>query len=148
MDFVAFNILGDMASSKNRRRIVTSRASMKPMLIKSVKAIDWWHSATQQLLESGVLAIEHSDRMLIIKRPLFTGPVRVTIKAFYASERSDLDIELLKDVLQSRYSGRGKARKRVVAGIYENDRQVREMHIFHRVDANAPRVFVTIEELT
>lgn len=126
---VKFTILGELTSMKNSRRNVTNRATGKSMSIKSAKALNYWHSATLQLP----------------KFKPFTGPVRVTIHAYYATERPDLDVSVLLDVMQSRYTGKGKARKLCMEGVIENDRQVREQHFYHAIDAKNPRAEVTVE---
>lgn len=140
---IRFTIEGEMAQKGNSRRIVTNRMSLKPMIIKSAKALGWWHSATLQLLENGLMLMDVEGISA-----MYTGPLRLTALCFYASERPDLDASTLKDVLQSRYTGRGKKRKRCVIGVYENDRQVREEHYYHHIDAQRPRVEVTIETLS
>jgi Holliday junction resolvase RusA-like endonuclease len=73
--------------------------------------------------------------------------VRVTLRIFYASERPDLDESVVLDVLQDRYSGKGEERELVQKGVYKNDRQVREKHVFHGIDRGNPRAEVTIETL-
>jgi hypothetical protein len=134
-----FTIFGEMASGKNSREVVVSRASFKPMVIKSRKARDWWHAATLQLRELGLLRLDGE--------PIFTEPVRLTVRAFYASERPDLDGAVLKDVMQSRYTRKGKKRVRCIVGLYDNDRLVREEHYYHAIDAENPRAEVVVEAL-
>lgn len=137
---LSFTIHDEMAQKGNSRQIVINRATLKPMLIKSKKALAWWHSATLQLRALGLLGTSLT--------PAFpTEVLRLTAHCYYVDERSDLDCSVLKDVLQSRYSGKGKKRFRCVAGVYENDRQVREEHYFHHIDAERPRVEVVIESL-
>jgi Holliday junction resolvase RusA-like endonuclease len=59
------------------------------------------------------------------------GPVCVTLHIFYASRRPDLDESLILDLLQ---------------GIaYDNDRQVREKHIYWGLDPERPRCHIEIE---
>ena len=62
------------------------------------------------------------------------GKIRFTATLYYASERPDLDASLLLDGLQ------GKT--------YKNDRQVRELHLYHAIDRKNPRAEVTLEEMT
>lgn len=66
-------------------------------------------------------------------KPLLTGPLRFTATVFYASNRPDLDISVLLDSLQGR--------------IYINDRQCREMHLFHAIDKHNPRAEILIEPI-
>lgn len=137
---LAFTILDELASKANSRRIVTSRLTGKLVSIKSKKALAWWHSATQQLIAQSLMSTYRDVA-------LFTEPVCVTVRAFYASERPDLDPSVLLDVLQSRYDGKGKKRRLCVAGVIENDRLVREFHCYHRIDADNPRAEVVVEAL-
>jgi hypothetical protein len=74
------------------------------------------------------------------------GPVRVTLRIFYASERPDLDESVMLDVLQDRYR-QGRARELVQKGVYRNDRQVREKHVFHAIDRTNPRAEIEVEPL-
>ena len=129
--YAQFTIYGEPASKANSRRVVINSMSLKPMLIKSVKALNYWHAATLQL-----------PRMT----PL-TGPLRVTIHIWYANERSDLDESVLLDLMQNRYTGKGKARRLCWTGIYDNDRQVRERHVYHGIDAENPRARVLVERM-
>ena len=84
------------------------------------------------------------------------GPVRVTLRMFYASERSDLDESIVLDVLQDRWSSQKKdketgivykPRALIQSGVYRNDRQVREKHVFHAIDRANPRAEVEVEAL-
>lgn len=65
---------------------------------------------------------------------LMAGRLRVTARLFYASERPDLDPSVLWDALQGK--------------IYTNDRQIREMHLFHAVDKANPRAELEFEEIS
>jgi hypothetical protein len=80
---------------------------------------------------------------------MFSGPVRVFIWIFYASERPDLDESVVLDVLQAKLSKieKGKTREVIRRGVYVNDRQVREKHIFHRIDKANPRAEIVVEAL-
>ena len=73
----------------------------------------------------------------------------ITLRIYYATERPDLDESLILDVLQDRFktfgSGDTKRRELVQKGVYQNDRQVREKHIFHAIDRKNPRNEVLIE---
>lgn len=133
-----FTIYDEMAQKGNSRRIVTNSATAKPMLIKSKKALAWWHGATMQLRGCGLLGGS---------TPFPTETLSMSAHCYYADERSDLDVSVLKDVLQSRYSGRGKKRFLCLAGVYENDRQVRHEEYWHHIDADSPRVEVTLKTL-
>lgn len=143
MKEVRFTILGEAASKANSREIVVRGG--KPASIKSEKALKFEANALKQI------------------PPLFrvqlTGPVRATLRIFYASERPDLDESIVLDVLQDRYkseklanwqkdSGIKPRRILVQKGVYVNDRQVREKHIYHGIDRANPRIEVLIEPLT
>ena len=64
---------------------------------------------------------------------LLTGDLRVTITIHYATRRSDLDESLILDLMQGM--------------IYENDRAVKEKHIFGRLDRKNPRAEILVEEI-
>ena len=136
---IRFTILGEPASKANSRKIVTIAG--RPSSIKSQKARGFEADALMQIPPAARQRIE--------------GPVRVWLRIWYASERPDLDESIVLDVLQDRY---GKAprgadgkpagpRPLVQAGVYRNDRQVREKHVFHGIDRKNPRVEALIEPL-
>jgi Holliday junction resolvase RusA-like endonuclease len=120
---VRFIIFGEPASKSNSRRLVSMRikgtSQTRPALIKSQKALDYAKSALKQIPK--------------LPAPML-GPVRVSIKIFYASERPDLDASVILDVLQD-------------AGIYGNDRQVRELHLWHAIDRENPRAVIEVEPI-
>lgn len=141
---MAFVILGEPASKANSRAITTQTyrthdggIATRPRVIKSPKALAFAASALKQIPP-------HC-------RVRLTGPVRVTLHLYYASERPDLSEELLLDVLQDRWKivtiGHVKARVLVQAGVYRNDRCVREKHVFHHIDRFNPRAEICIELL-
>lgn len=143
---LAFTILGEPASKANSRELVTLRyrdsetgeLRRRPRLRKSDKALAFERSALKQI----------PPRC----RVRLTGPVRVTLKIFYASERPDLDESVILDVLQDRYARVerfGETTRELVAhGVYRNDRQVREKHIYHGIDREQPRAEIVVEPLT
>ncbi|MBC8729416.1 RusA family crossover junction endodeoxyribonuclease [Paraburkholderia sp. UCT2] len=144
MNAIAFTILGEPAGKANSREIVSrryrddaNRIRSRPMSIKSDKARAYERYALRQIPP--------------LCRVQLTGPVRVTLRIFYASERPDLDESVILDVLQNRYA-RVKAngasvRELVQAGVYRNDRQVREKHVYHGIDRTNPRTEVVVEPL-
>jgi Holliday junction resolvase RusA-like endonuclease len=87
-------------------------------LIKSQKALDY------------VAAVKASYPPL---SPLLEGDLRMVADVYYASRRPDLDVSLILDALQD------------IA--YQNDRQVREMHLYHHLDRANPRAEITLEEM-
>lgn len=138
---VALTILGEPASKANSRMLVTlprfsPKKGMKvPMAasIKSEKAREYEGAALKQIPPESRLRLE--------------GPVRVTLRIFYATERPDLDESVILDVLQDQYRGRKESRELVQPGVYRNDRQVREKHVFHSIDPHRPRAEILVETL-
>lgn len=136
---IVFTILGEPASKANSREIVT--INDRPSSIKSKKARSYERDALAQIPPR--------------YRVQYTGPVIVTLHIFYASERPDLDESIVLDVLQDRYKSEKltpaqkaagvKARRLLVQrGVYVNDRQVRQKHIYHGIDRANPRTIVNI----
>lgn len=64
---------------------------------------------------------------------LAQGDVRVTMIIYYASRRPDLDPSLILDLMQGR--------------AYVNDRQVKEQHMYWRLDPDNPRAEIYVEEI-
>ncbi len=87
-------------------------------LIKSQKALDY------------VAAVRRTYPPLV---PLLEGDLRMTADVYYASRRPDLDVSLILDALQDI--------------VYRNDRQVKEMHLYHHLDRANPRAEITLEEM-
>jgi len=112
-------ILGHLQSKSNSRRIV--RYGSKIASIKSASALDFEALATLQLKRQWR------------KKPL-KGDVGVEVTVWYPSKRNDLDPSLLFDVMQK-------------AGIYENDRQIRQYTAFKEWDKLNPRVKVDVYSL-
>lgn len=134
---VRFTIMGEPASKANSRELVLmgkKGEKKRPALIKSEKARDYERDAQLQIPSAA--------------RAMFTGPVRVTLRIFYASERPDLDESIVLDVLQAKYSKvKDGPRELLRAGVYANDRQVREKHVYHAIDRANPRAEIEVEAL-
>ena len=132
---ISFTILGEPASKSNSRQLVTfgRGEDKRPALIKSKKARNYERDALLQIPQEARVMLE--------------GPVRVTLRIFYASERPDLDESVVLDVLQARYRKIGGERMLVQRGVYLNDRQVREKHVFHAIDRANPRTEIEVEPL-
>ena len=133
---IKFTIYGEAASKSNSRQLVSfpdGKGGKRPALIKSAKARDYEREALKQIPP--------------LYRQRIEGPVRVTIRIFYASQRPDLDESVILDVLQDRYSGRGEFRELVQKGVIRNDRQVREKHVHHGIDKANPRAEIEVEPL-
>nr|WP_297526975.1 hypothetical protein [uncultured Roseateles sp.] len=138
MTRVHITLYGEAASKANSRQIV--EIDGKPASIKSEKARNFGRDALRQIPPSARVRME--------------GPVRVSMVIYYASERPDLDESLVLDLLQDQWGkapvlrgvARG-ARPLLQNGVYRNDRQVREKHVYHRIDRKSPRVEVLVEPL-
>lgn len=135
---IAFTIIGEPASKANSRQIVTIKG--RPSSIKSKKARGYEHDALRQIPPVARVRLE--------------GPVRVTLRIYYATQRPDLDEAVVLDVLQDRFTkpakdteGNKLPRTLAQAGVYRNDRQVREKHVFHGIDRRNPRTEVIVEPL-
>jgi Holliday junction resolvase RusA-like endonuclease len=115
---VTLTIFGEPASKANSRELVTNPKTGRPMFIKSKKALGYLADLTKQVL---------------VRKPLLTGSLKFTATIFYATKRPDLDESLILDGLEER--------------IYENDRQIREKHVYHAIDKRNPRAEIVIEPL-
>ena len=131
MNKIAFTIYGESASKANSRRLV--KFGNRPALIKSEKARNYEKTALMQIPENA--------------KQMLDCDVSATIKIYYASRRPDLDPSVIFDVMQAKFKGSGKYRTLVRSGIYLNDRQVKEMHIYHGIDKENPRAEIEIMAL-
>jgi Holliday junction resolvase RusA-like endonuclease len=112
-----FCIKGQPFSKANSRRLV--RRGNRTISIKSEKALQYEEAALWQL------------KTIVGRRKPFTVPVAVEMTIYYPDKRQDLDPSLILDILQK-------------AGVYENDRQVQEMHLFRSIDKLNPRTDIAI----
>lgn len=128
MDAIRFTILGEAASKANSRRLVNFGERIAS--VKSKPALAFERDAIRQIPAYA--------------RQRLVGPVVVTLRIFYTSERPDLDESLVLDVLQDRWHGHGDKRTLVQAGVYRNDRQVREKHVYWGIDLVQPRVEIEV----
>ncbi len=137
MTQVRLTILGEPASKANSREYGLSYMpgtdEKRVTIRKSAKAIEYEESAQKQIPSAA--------------RAMFEGRVRVTMKIFYATERPDLDESVILDVLQARYKTVAGKRICVARGVYINDRQVRERHIYHGIDKANPRAEIIVEPI-
>lgn len=62
--------------------------------------------------------------------PPLSGDLAIYVNVWYASRRPDLDIELIKDLLQG--------------VVYLNDRQIKEQHSKHHLDKDNPRCRIVL----
>ena len=115
---VNFVIFGEPASKANSRQIVMIKK--RPAVIKSKKAREY-------------VKVFSAQCMVLPEDEIFKNDVYVKIKIFYASRRPDLDASVVLDCMQGR--------------IYVNDRQVKEMHLFHDIDREHPRAEIEVGEI-
>jgi Holliday junction resolvase RusA-like endonuclease len=142
---IEFVILGEPASKANSREIVTRKVRdkatgelvTKPMSRKSDKALAYEADALRQIPPKA--------------RVQLTGPCRIALRIWYASERPDLDESVILDCLQDRYESidlpTGKVRTLVHRGVVKNDRQFRQRVVLHGIDRENPRAHIVIEPL-
>lgn len=112
---VAFVIRGNLASKSNSRQFV--RIGGRPRLIKSEAARSF-----EQLAYLQIPAWAKQG---------WTEPIKLSARVYYDSRRPDLDISLLQDILER-------------AGVYKNDRQIVELHLYKGLDQKDPRVEVEV----
>jgi len=92
------------------------------------------HGIRRVVKSNKALSLERMWQFLCPKLSrLLDGDLTVNIWLYYASRRPDLDESLVLDLLQHR--------------VYKNDRQVREKHVYHRLDPAAPRSEVLVTPL-
>lgn len=121
---IELKISGELCSKSNSRRIVNFGGH--PKIIKSAKALAYEQSALMQI-----------KTQLRAHREFITmkNYVCIEVHSWYGSRRPDLDVSLLQDILEK-------------AGVYENDRQVAEIHAYKYRNVKDPKVIVRIHELT
>jgi Holliday junction resolvase RusA-like endonuclease len=123
-----FTIRGEAASKANSREL--ENFGDRAAIIKSAKARSFEAVAMLQIPSAA--------------KRMFSGPVAVEMNIYYASNLPDLDESIVLDVLQAKFTGVGKKRKLVRTGVYLNDRQVTEKHIFKHIDKANPRVEIAV----
>lgn len=137
----SFVILGQPVSKANSRKIVTlarGKPHERTAVIKSPEALGYERDALRQIPPAFRLRLE--------------GPIAVTMRLWYRTEQPDLDASIVLDVLQDRWGKAqaiGDVRDPVLVqpGVYRNDRQVRELHLFHGIDRANPRAEITVQPL-
>lgn len=113
---ICFSVPGKLVSMKNRKIQTRRGFSFKnPEVVQYERAFPLFVPQEYRNLRLGSL----------------TEPLAASIKVFYPSRRSDLDVALVLDCLQS-------------AGVIANDRYVVEQHLFSAVDRVHPRVEIEI----
>lgn len=144
---IKFTIIGEACSIKNSRQLVPTRSGVMRS-IKSTDALAYEKSAFRQIPPDCRLMIE--------------GPVRITFRMFYSTERKDMCEALTQDCLQARYTKIKGGLIKIAPGEYKrdnpkrvliqrgpiiNDRQIKERHVYWNLDKINPRVEVEIETL-
>lgn len=99
----------------------------KPAFIKSKKALSYARDFLRQIPASAKQSLD--------------GDIRFTVHIYYASRRPDLDESLILDLLQD-IKKKGVLISR---GVYNNDRQVKERHVYWGLDKKNPRVEIEVE---
>jgi Holliday junction resolvase RusA-like endonuclease len=134
-----FTILGECASKSNSRElaVIGPKDNRSTILRKSQKAIDYVKDAVRQIPPACRVRLQ--------------GPVALRLVMYYASMRPDMDEQLLLDALQDQWT-RSKPLNPVVPsqrvllqpGVYCNDRQIVERHVYRRQDPKQPRTEVEV----
>lgn len=118
---IVFTILGEPASKSNSRQAVPRKTKSGKAFVAFIKS-----SKAQNYSKTALLQIPEL-------KELISGKLGIECKIYYASERPDLDPSLIFDLLQGR--------------IFENDRQLREHHIYHGIDKVNPRAEIRVWRL-
>lgn len=105
------------ANSRVPRPIKTKSGKVRILWIKSKKAQHYERDALPQIIPPNRMFIED---------------VSFTATIYYASRRPDLDESLILDVLQK-------------AGVYKNDRLVKEKHVYWALDRTNPRAEIMVK---
>ena len=113
---IAFTVFGQPCSKANSRRLVHIGKGDQQRItsIKSKEALQYVKDFVRQIPRTA--------------RQMVEGPVSVNITIYYSTQRPDLDESLILDAMQPIYT-RTKPKELIQAGVYVNDRQVREKHI-------------------
>lgn len=145
---IVFTILGQAQSKANSRKVVDipkrdahgervmnedGSAAKRRIFAKSAEAMQFEKDALRQIPPWARQRLE--------------GDLRVTLKMFYRTRLPDLDESIVLDILQDRWWGKGDGKKLVQNGVYRNDRQVWEKHVYKQIDPRNPRVEVCVEAL-
>jgi len=124
---IRFVIHGEPASKANSRRLV--KFGDRPASIKSTKALSYEKSA--------ILQIPDYAKQMLACDICFTAWI------YYATRRPDLDESIIMDALQAKFKNGVLIRK----GVYLNDRQIKQKHIYHGLDKTNPRAEIEITKI-
>ena len=114
-DKIKFVVKGQCYSKANSRRLVSIGG--KPRFIKSKQALKYAEDFSWQCPQQKTLIPKDKD-------------VSVTMTIYYSNRRPDLDESLVLDLMQGK--------------IYENDRSVKEKHIYHGLDKENQRAEIEV----
>jgi Holliday junction resolvase RusA-like endonuclease len=109
-----FSATGNLPRKSNQRRIV--KVKNRPLLIKSKNALAYEQTFMGQVPEYAKQSYGDADH-----------PLALWAHVHYQSNRSDLSVELLKDLLEK-------------AGVVSNDRWIKAEFLFASIDRDNPRV--------
>lgn len=112
---VDFTVPGNLQRKDNGRQIVWNKKTQKPMVIKSANALSYRNAFLKAVPESAVQKLGSES-----------SPLALWANIFYQSNRSDVSVELLKDLLEK-------------AGVISNDRWIKTHYIFGQIDRDTPR---------
>lgn len=118
-------VMGSLASKSNRRQI----GKIKVFSKKQGRLV------TRPISRKSDEALAFVDLfMLQVKKPAtaYTGWVSLSVVVYHKNKRPDLDIALLQDCVQKKE-------------IIKNDRQVCEIHAWHRYSKSKPRVVFSLK---
>jgi len=115
-------ITGNLPRKSNQRRIVKVRN--RPLIIKSKQALAYTDSFMKQVPGESRLGLGDEK-----------NPLALWAHVHYQSNRSDLSVELLKDLLEK-------------AGVVTNDRWIKAEFLFASIDRDNPRVELTLYSIT
>lgn len=115
-------VYGQLQSKSNCRRLVFNRHTKRPMFIKSQVAMDF----------SKQFELQIANQIYNCGWSMITEPCKIVAHVWYQSNRSDLDISLLKDLCQK-------------CELIKNDRLIIEEHSYKHIDKENPRVEFELE---
>ncbi len=128
---ITFTILGNAHSKANSRMVREVRGRLHSF--RSPEAQEFANGALPQIPMAA--------------RQQLTCPVRFTAHFYYQNTQSDLDESIVLDVLQTQKKTVQKKRYVIQRGVYENDNQVKEKHVYWHHDPDNPRIEIEIEPL-
>jgi Holliday junction resolvase RusA-like endonuclease len=121
-------------ASINEMQAISINILGEPASKANSRKIVRFGNVSRLIKSSKALAYSDMFKQQCPKLPqLLTGDLRVTMWIYYASRRPDLDESLILDLMQGL--------------IYENDRQVKERHVYWGLDQSNPRSEILIQQI-